>query len=433
MASILISSDLQDEFITEELPKLFKVAGHNTEVVHPLEKIGKHVEFMCFCGGGVDVGVLVQSSLHSTSLHKDMDMGIATGIVTDMESPGPVARPLDSAARVATKLRAIPDSFVFKNSVKAKSLPLLVIGKYLGQSSIEFDMLNSLDWVATFDLATTSPDLLPAAINDLIFKWRTALLRELDCVGYAVIIGADGALTVNPSFKKAEMEGTILAPQTNLALLKDSGYLIVSSDLCKAAASYKELAYLVDNFRSVASKKKTKPEEIFQDFFNKNPHLIFQQSFAKLWPKPRLHLPEHPSMWLEPDFVVKPSVCPQLGSKWKVLDIKLPDVKLTRRSKFHPGFSANLSRALQQVANYRAYFARPDAAPQLTKIFGLAPVNPQLAVLIGREPSPAIATALDRAFQSTQVLRVEIITYDEVLSTESQRIAINMAWLKQIA
>ncbi|MGA2617381.1 MAG: Shedu anti-phage system protein SduA domain-containing protein [Thermoguttaceae bacterium] len=439
MAVVLIASDLEDDYVKTTLPDLLKQAGHVSEVVHPLEQMAKVIRETCLACGGIDLGILVHSTNSSSGQ--------------------------DSPYRIAKHIREIPDSFSFRNAVKGKSLPLLVIGKDLmtSLSAIEYDALSQLDWVSTYSLEPSkgSPlgslaaiDLLgqlnggsayrlepsdevprpslPSAVNDLIYNWRTALLHELECVGYAVILAADGSLTVNPTFKKMEVEGEILAPNTSLACLRDSGYLIVSSDVCRASHSYDELANLIKNFRVIAKARKTKPEEVFQTFFSENPRLLFQQPFSQIWTKPRLPRPEDLSKWLEPDFVVKPSVMPQIGSKWRVLDIKLPDVRLTKSSKFHPTFSAKLFHGLQQVYNYRRYFGREDAARFLLKEFGYQPRNPQLAILIGRRPTSRETQILGETFESTGMYRVEIITYDELLDAQSLWIETQLEWLKRL-
>ena len=131
--------------------------------------------------------------------------------------------------------------------------------------------------------------------------------------------------------------------------------------------------------------------------------------------------------------MVKPAVAPQIGSKWKVLEIKLPDVKLTKSARFHPTFSAKLFAALQQVKDYRRYFGRQDAAKYLHNAFGFQPRNPQLAVLIGRRHTPRVAQVLDEAFESTGILGVEIITYDELLDAQSLRIETELEWLRRLS
>jgi antiviral defense system Shedu protein SduA len=123
---------------------------------------------------------------------------------------------------------------------------------------------------------------------------------------------------------------------------------------------------------------------------------------------------------------------PRIGSRWKVLDIKLPDVKLTKNRTFHPSFSTKLSDALDQVCDYRRYFNRKDAARFLRKKFGYHPRNPQLAVLIGRGPTSNETRILGERFESRGMFPVEIITYDELLDAQSLRIETQLEWLKRL-
>ena len=88
---------------------------------------------------------------------------------------------------------------------------------------------------------------------------------------------------------------------------------------------------------------------------------------------------------------------------------------LRRRRK---DMSSKLHRALQQLHDYRNYFNRPDSAEELQRQFGFAPLNPKLAVLIGRRGSDRdkLSTVLDR------YLDIEVLTYDDVLSMEAVRL-----------
>lgn len=404
MASILIASDLRDDFVETELPEQLGQAGHTSEVIHPLERIIPTVRILCMGNGGADLGILVHSTPTSTGQ--------------------------DRLYRVAKQVREISDSFSFRNAVKAKSLPLLVMGNDLAKRGAEFAMLNGLGWVSIYDFETPSQPL-PIMVRDLIFRWRTDLLHELECVGYAVTIGKIERLAVHPAFVKHEVEGEILARHSSLGRLSESGYLVVSSDVLRAAGSYRQLAYLIENFRDIAKANRTKPEEVFQSFFATHPDFLFQEQFTKVWPKPRFLLPEDPSRWLEPDFVVQPAVTPQLGSKWRLLDIKLPDVPLIKKRKFHPTFSQKLFSALQQLADYRKYFGRDDAKSHILDKLGFQPINPRLAVLIGRGPTDDVARVLDGVCDTTNILNVDIITYDEVLNSRSLRIAHELEWVKR--
>jgi hypothetical protein len=407
MAHVFVASDHRtDPYILKTLPAVLDASGHAYTVIHPLEKIVEAAELSAAAHGGSDLAILV----HSTE--------------TQCGESGP--------RRVLKKLRELPDHLLFRNAVKAKSLPALVIAKNVDLAPGEPKELADTGWVKLIDPSALY-DEVRAAITELIFNWRTDLLRELECVGYAVTVGARGHLDVNPTFSKKRVEGEILRGKVSLTRLQRSKYVVLSSDVFKAAASYRQLAFLIEYFRLIAAKKGTKPEEVFQKYFTANPDFLFAQGFSHIFPKPRLVLPEDPSTWLEPDFVTKPRVSPQLGSKWEILDIKLPDVEIVRGSTFHQTFTAKLFSALQQLGDYHRYFDRDDAEAkrQLIDAFEFHPKNPKLAVLIGRS-SPEYAEAIDHASRTFPVPRVEIISYDEILERQSLYIANEWEWIGKI-
>ena len=114
---------------------------------------------------------------------------------------------------------------------------------------------------------------------------------------------------------------------------------------------------------------------------------------------------------------------PIVEYRWEVLDLKLPDAKLTLNTKFHPGFSATVFKAVQQLYNYREYFNRPDVSIELKKKFGFAPRNPRLSILIGRnkQHDPDVFIAAQGKFK---MLDIEFITYDELLESHANQIII---------
>jgi hypothetical protein len=244
---------------------------------------------------------------------------------------------------VLKQLRELPDHLLFRNAVKAKSLPALVIAKNTDLAAGEPKELDDTEWVRVIDPSATA-DELRAAITDLLFDWRTDILRELECVGYAITPGPSGLLDVKPTFSKRKVEGEIIRASASLTKLQRAKYVVLSSDVFKEGASYRQLAYLIQHFRDVARRLKTKPEEVFQRFFKEHPDLLFAQGYAQLFPKPRLIDPEDRRKCLEPDFVVKPCVAPQLGSRWEILDIKLPDVRIVKKRSFHPTFTTKGDR-----------------------------------------------------------------------------------------
>ena len=100
---------------------------------------------------------------------------------------------------------------------------------------------------------------------------------------------------------------------------------------------------------------------------------------------------------------------PQLGLKWEILDIKLPEVPLVKSGKFHQTFTSKLIHALQQLGNYHRYFSRVDAKSELVKKLAFQPRNPKLALLIGRS----------LLLNSLKPLRMQIRRFQSLRSSSS--------------
>jgi len=406
MAHVFIATDHRtDPYIQKVLPTVLGAAGHAHTFIHPLENLVEAVEQSAATHGGSDLAILVHS----------------TEILCGKDGPG----------RVLKKVRALPDQLLFRNTVKARSIPALVIAKNADLAAGEPQELDNADWVKVIDPSATNNEVM-AAITELVFDWRTDLLKELECVGYAVTVGPTGHLDIKPTFKKKRVEGEIIKATVSLSKLQLAKYVVLSSDVFKASSSYRQLAYLIEHFRDIAAKRRTKPEEVFQRFFTGNPELLFAQGFAQIFPKPRFMRPDDPKRWLEPDFVVRPKVSYQLGSKWEILDIKLPDVRTVKSGKFHRTFTSNLFAALQQLGDYHEYFSREDTKPHLMKALSFHPKNPKLALLIGRSSTPELAAAFDHVSQTFPVPKVEVITYDEILERQSLHIANEWEWITRI-
>src|SRR5260370_41466344 len=122
MAHIFVATDHRtDPYILKTLPAILGVAGHAYTVIHPLEKIVEAAEHAAAAHGGSDLAVLV----HSTE--------------TLCGEDGP--------RRVLKKLRQLPYHLLFRNAVKARSLPALVIAKNADLAPGEPQELDDTDWV----------------------------------------------------------------------------------------------------------------------------------------------------------------------------------------------------------------------------------------------------------------------------------------------
>lgn len=405
MPFALLTTDIRkDPCINEVLAPQLDQLGFSSDLISPLPRITEALRILSLGSGHLDAVIM----LHTGS--------ITSGTTNPWYS--------------ALEIRDLPDDLCLQGSVKTKSIPLLLV---IDSEQSGFPRPEaSIPWLRTYDL-TRNSEHLGTVLLDLIHDWKTNLLSELESVGYAVTLDVDDGLSVSPAFRRPDAEGEILAQSANLQALRRSRYLILSADVLGDLAPYQELQFLLNNYRQIAKQQKTKPEEVFQKFFEQHPSMIQRDMFAEHWARPRLRLYPDPRQYIEPDFVLKPRVAPSIGTKWQVLDIKLPDVPLTTGQGFHPGFSAKLLRAVQQLYDYRDRFNREESRDELLSHFGMHPRNPRLAVLIGRGPEREEVEDLTRSHGSLKMLDIEIVTYDEILETHAKDLLFQFGWLRSLS
>ena len=101
-----------------------------------------------------------------------------------------------------------------------------------------------------------------------------------------------------------------------------------------------------------------------------------------------------------------------------MLELKGPNVNLLNTQKQHPGFSAKLCNAIDQVRDYGWYLTNPANQLKMIKQFGCVPTQSKLAVLIGRDKErDERLSILERRMNA--VPDVEIITDDKILETQA--------------
>lgn len=331
---------------------------------------------------------------------------------------------------VARQVRNLEDAISFRGAVRAKTTPIV----FLAERSIRvlerapgFPVsmaaplaIDDIPWTTYVDVLTTGSQELPEAVVAVVTAWRQALIRELDYVGYVVTLDEQGRVSVGHALQRKRRDSELLADEVTPGALRAAQYLILTEDFLQSFNAYDELKFLIEHYEKIASTERIKPESVFQRFFEKNPHLILRDAFDRYWAKPTLRLPDRPGRYLQPDFVLRPHAAANLGTKWEVLDLKLPNDPLLTSGKFHPAFSQKLTKAVQQLRNYRAYFSRPDARSELFDRFGYQPTHPKISVLIGRNER---TRGLENA-QGSAALDVNIITYDEIVELEERRLVL---------
>jgi hypothetical protein len=151
-------------------------------------------------------------------------------------------------------------------------------------------------------------------------------------------------------------------------------------------------------------------------FFEEHPAILMQaRRGIPISHAPRFANPKDNT----PDFAFSPILGPWEGKAVELLELKGPAGKLLRKP-LHPGFAAEVTRAVDQVRDYGRYLADPSNLQAVLKGLGYVPDDSKLGVLIGREPKSEEERGVLAQRQSE--LNVKVVTYDEILATQAKQL-----------
>jgi hypothetical protein len=153
-------------------------------------------------------------------------------------------------------------------------------------------------------------------------------------------------------------------------------------------------------------------EQQLQIFFERHPH--FLSVTQTLLPQVRLSTQD--GRTLIPDIVLKPIATPQRDSRWKLLELKLPQARLLTGKGTRARLSCQVMTAIRQLREYYEYVSNPVHEHEVVSVLGHPLKSPRLGILIGRLANTDVG-ALER--EQRFLSDVKIVTYDEIL--EQQR------------
>ncbi len=299
----------------------------------------------------------------------------------------------------ADVLRALPDHCTTVDGRRSNRLPVVL---YLedDRSPETYRLDDKLDDVT---VCIGPHDALYEAITNVVALYRKRLLDEFSNLGYLVFVD-HGRFRVGPALMPREArEGELYSAVGDIR--SPGHYFTVDRDVFG-------LQYEADAFEALIGREDVSELEL-QQFFEDNPHFLTLNQFQAI---PHPVFPRADGGPLIPDFVLRPIVAQQRDSRWEVLDLKLPQVRLTAGPPGRPRLSHYVHQALAQLRDYRNYFQQDANAHLVEEVLGHRLRRPKLAVLIGRMPRGAGVEALE-AVQAEETVR--IVTYDEIL--EGQR------------
>ncbi len=323
-----------------------------------------------------------------------------TGIwfVEDRYNPG-----ITKATRIESELRLLPDDITMPDGRKWKAVPFLIL---TSQSEAPGDIYldRHKGTILRYENVNHAFDLIEAKVRE----YRQRLLNDLDNLGFLVKV-ENGRYRVGPALKpRASLESEYYH---GLGDRRDhSGaprLFTVDRDLYG-------IQYEIEQFEALINKSDVSEGDL-QNFFESHPHFLVTAQLMQAIPHVRLE--EQGGRLLIPDFVLKPIVAMKRDSKWEVLDLKTPQVKLLAGKKQRFQFSHQVMKAITQLRDYGDYFKNPGNSETVSRILGHQLKHPKLAVLIGRLREDQVE-ALELA--QSRDPDVRIVTYDEILENQKR-------------
>ena len=324
------------------------------------------------------------------------------------------ADPLEGASttigyvyELCREIRDLPENVAMFDGKKWCSIPIVMMSPRV-RDDVKHDRFDEGDPTDTVNDASVLSVVDPHDANNYgadfikekVAEYRQAVLSDLDDMGFMVRYER-GRYTVAPAFKsREELESRYYFGPADK---RPPTVVTVHRDNFGVQVELEELESLIN--------RPNVSERELQKFFEAHPYFLSTNHT----PLPQVRLAKDDGTLLIPDFILKPIVAQQRDSRWEVLDLKLPQVKLLAGKGSRAKLSGKVMDAIRQLRDYKEYFEHPDHAREVDVLLGHALKRPKLGVLIGRLANTDIEV-LEREQQ--YFTDVKIVTYDEILEQQ---------------
>jgi hypothetical protein len=322
----------------------------------------------------------------------------------DTDPEGIATYTLPRALKVAADFRQLPESCAMRDGRKWKSIPFIVISEqpyYFGYPD-EIRRLN-----VTLIHPTPYPQQILSTVKDTVDDYLKRILEDYRQLGIMFTF-EKGRARIAPALKKKDPEAESVYYYAPADRRNNRGWVTVMRDNEAIAAD-------VEIFRRLLDMKASERE--MQRFFEENPFFLSQLRLGIQVPHPsyRTH------RW-SPDFAFTSILGASDIRDIDMLELKGPAEELLNYHKNHPGFTALLHKAIDQIRDYGEYVNHPENFRKMMRQFGYIPTSAKLAVVLGRDYDDKDKIAwVDRRRRQTP--DVEIITYDKILETQAHQLS----------
>jgi hypothetical protein len=257
------------------------------------------------------------------------------------------------------------------------------------------------------DIGLNKLHLFKPDIINSVKAWRRRVLDELDNSGIRYNSGNIDFSYLLSKEKRRNISTNILSDNFILFPRKlDYEWLITNE---------KQIEIAIDNFIKELKRSKEynkRNEKRFHKLFNKFPLLIKRDNYVKHWYELRLNYEEN--KYFEPDYSLLPNFNQQ--TDLSILEIKLPNEKFIKKTKFHPNLYGKIFDYITQVNDYKDYLESEKYFENIIKKFGFLSDKIEYNILIGREDDKNENFKLfNKRIEQIHATHINFITYDELL------------------
>ena len=307
---------------------------------------------------------------------------------------------LEKALVLAGDVRSLPESCSMRDGRKWNAVPFIIFCHTFGSG-----VMRSIDGTHICGVSGY-PALSLRRIATIVDEYHDRVLQEYENLGILVRF-EKGRAQVGPALKlKNEIaEGRYYYSRGDRR--NNQGWVTVKRDNEGLRRDVELFEMLLDMGAS---------ETDMHRFFEEHPAILMEARLGI----PISHQPNFAAQKNQkPDFAFSPILGPWKDRMIELLELKGP-LEVTLTGKLHRGFTAKVTRAIDQVRDYGHYLRDPGNLETVRRAFGYVPDDSSRAVLIGRAPKGGDSEVWARRKME---LDVEIITYDEILQKQADQLS----------
>lgn len=311
---------------------------------------------------------------------------------------------LHYALQLAEDVRNLPESCAMRDGRKWRSTPFIIF-----RSAFDYELAQSAKDSSHSTILFTphaDPRVGLMQIQRIVDEYKDRVLDDYQRLGMLVRF-VRGHAQLGPALRRkdASVESEYYYGPTDRR--NHSGWVTVKRDDDALRDDVELFHQLIDSGAS---------ETEVHKFFEEHPAFLMEARLGI----PISHSPSFvvPKLW-KPDYSFTPILGPYNGLTAELMELKGPGEQILTQ-RFHPGFTAKVHHAIDQVRDYESYLHDPRNRDAILRALGYLPERSNLAVLIGRDPKDLEEAELLRRRRGQ--VDVKVITYDEILHTQAGQI-----------